>query len=119
LGVNFHRFEDIFENEQIRKEMIPLNLMEEWQYHSNIRQLLDKISFDKSKGMEWNAKVFGQRLTDFNNGIIFKEKVPKKYPDADGYMWKEDIVNGGITYCLFDYSKLEKPDTQKIYLSNE
>lgn len=63
-----------------------------------------------------NISLFGQRLTDFDNGLKFKEKVKKIYPDVDGYIWREFQDKRGLTHCLFDAQKLIAKSTEKIEL---
>ena len=63
-----------------------------------------------------DISLFGQRLTDFDNGLKFKKLVQGKYPDIDGYMWKEFNDNRGYTYCLFDSKKLTEKSTERINL---
>ena len=74
------------------------------------------ITFDNNKNPNWNVMLFGQRLTDFDNGILFRKLIQNKYPDIDGYMWKEDINYNGITYCLFDSKKLD--NNKKVIVCN-
>ena len=61
-----------------------------------------------------DISLFGQRLTDFENGIIFKEIVKLKYPDVDGYKWQEFKDKRGYTYCFFDCDKLPEKSTVKV-----
>lgn len=50
------------------------------------------------------VSAFGQRLTDFNNGEVFKVLVKSSSLNVDGYKWKEGKI--GFSYCLFEPSKL-------------
>lgn len=61
-----------------------------------------------------NISLFGQRLTDFDNGKFFKKIVTEKYSYIDGYVWREFNDNRGLTYCLFDSSRLTTKTTEKI-----
>ena len=58
--------------------------------------------------------LFGQRLTDFQNGIHFKQIVSDQYPNIDGYIWREFNDERGYSYCLFDSAKLEIQSVHQI-----
>lgn len=78
--------------------------------HQQILQIAKQIgSFFKN-----NSKIgyFGQLLTDFDNGISFKEILLEK--GYDGYIFKESYTSK--TYCIFDASALSHPVTKKIEL---
>lgn len=60
-----------------------------------------------------HISLFGQRLTDFNNGFHFKRVVKEKYSDIDGYLWREFNDDRGFSYCLFDSEKLNSKTTEK------
>lgn len=67
--------------------------------------------------------LFGQRLTDFTNGKIFKELVQELYPEIDGYCWNEfeDGKSNEInilSYCLFNSNKLSNPKAIRIELDS-
>ncbi|MBI2722798.1 MAG: hypothetical protein HYX39_11550 [Bacteroidetes bacterium] len=65
-----------------------------------------------------DISLFGQRLTDFDNGINFKKIVNTANPNIEGYRWKEFNDDRGFTYCLFDSTKLGKKTTNKIDLTS-
>ncbi|KOY86653.1 hypothetical protein AD998_11320 [bacterium 336/3] len=67
---------------------------------------------DSWKLEEDNSGVFGQRLTDFDNGIEFKKLVGALNKKIDGYRWKENKDNDGFTYCLFNSKKLSPPKSE-------
>lgn len=50
---------------------------------------------------------FGQMLTDFQNGIIFKKIIEEKSLFIDGYRWCENYNPYGLTYCLFSCDKMD------------
>lgn len=54
-----------------------------------------------------DASYFGQLLTDFENGPIFKKMLIEK--GFDGYRWREHNDPRGLTYCLIDSTKLNPP----------
>ncbi len=56
--------------------------------------------------------ILGQTLTDFANGIKFKQELRDHY--FDGYCFDESI--GGSTIRLLDSSKLSPPSQQRISL---
>lgn len=56
---------------------------------------------------EIDASYFGQLLTDFENGPIFKEMLIEQ--GFDGYRWREHNDPRGLTYCLIDPTKLNPP----------
>jgi hypothetical protein len=70
-----------------------------------------------SKSNVTDISLFGQRLTDFDNGLKFKSIINDIYPKIDGYRWKEYNDDRGITYCLFDSKKLSQKWTEKIKVS--
>jgi hypothetical protein len=51
---------------------------------------------------------FGQRLTDFDNGISFLNEINRLGYNIDGYRWREHDERG-LTYCLFNAEKLSLP----------
>lgn len=51
---------------------------------------------------------FGQLLTDYQNGKIFKDLISNSNLEIDGYRWKEN-QDDTLTYCLFEHDKLDKP----------
>lgn len=51
---------------------------------------------------------FGQLLTDFDNGTHFKKILTSL--ELDGYRWCEEYNPYGLTYCLLDAEKLNKPE---------
>src|SRR5690554_4847060 len=67
-----------------------------------------------SKSRHDDIGLFGQRLTDFDNGIFFRKIVKEKHSDIDGYIWHEAKNKCGSTYCLFDSQKIEKRSTEVI-----
>ena len=56
---------------------------------------------------------FGQLLTDYQNGKIFKELISISNLEIDGYRWKEN-QDDTLTYCLFEHDKLDKPHHRQI-----
>ena len=67
-----------------------------------------------SKSNVTDISLFGQRLTDFDNGLKFKLIIKDIYPKIDGYRWKEYNDDRGFTYCLLDSKKLSQKWTEKI-----
>ncbi|MFT3918433.1 hypothetical protein [Cloacibacterium sp.] len=65
-----------------------------------------------------HISLFGQRLTDFDNGLHFKKLVKEKYSDIDGYLWREFNDNRGFTYCLFESRKLCHKKTININIES-
>ena len=61
--------------------------------------------------------IFGQRLTDFNNGIIFKELIDKMENPIHGYRWTEQDAAGIYSYCIFSPSTVSEPGNTKEVLS--
>lgn len=53
---------------------------------------------------------FGQLLTDFDNGKVFKKLIKNSGLEIDGYRWCESNKPSGLTYCLFEVSKLDEPN---------
>ena len=62
-----------------------------------------------------NIGLFGQRLTDFDNGLYFKKLVKSIDSQIDGYRWWE-FNKKSFTYCLFDCEKLSEKETEIISL---
>jgi|GEM_PF-5525504 len=64
--------------------------------------------------------ILGQRLTDFDNGLIFRDKIKKVELDTnqviDGYRFREDSDERGFTYCFFAPDKLTKISCEKMDL---
>ena len=81
---------------------------------SNI--ITGQLKFSKNSRESLDVSVFGQRLTDFDNGIKFRQIINESYSQIDGYKWKEFEDNRGLTYCLFNSDKLSDKNTDKIIL---
>ena len=97
---NFLQLKNIFESAELEKDSLKkLKIIQNLKVHSKSK--LEDIG------------LFGQRLTDLENGIIFKRIINEKYPNIDGYRWKEFNDNRGYTYCLFDSTKLFNKKTIK------
>lgn len=58
--------------------------------------------------------TFGQRITDFDNGISFINLIKKWGAEVDGYRWRECNDPRGLTYCLFSTGKILKPSCTEI-----
>lgn len=98
---NFLFLKPIFENAELEtNSQLRLEFIEQLKVHSN-------SNFE-------DISLFGQRLTDFNNGVIFKKIVQEIYPDVDGYIWREFNDKRGFSYCLFDSEKLLPKETETI-----
>lgn len=82
-------------------------------YNNDSTQVYE-ITFTNGKNLEMDKSYFGQLLTDFENGIEFKKMVLDIDNTIDGYRWREDNDPRGLTYCLFDSSKLTEPVRNKI-----
>lgn len=65
-------------------------------------------SFFNAPGYPYS--LLGQYLTDFSNGIIFKDDLKKE--GYNGYIFDESI--GGHTICLIDSNNIESPSSEKI-----
>lgn len=52
---------------------------------------------------------FGQQLTDYKNGRVFKELITNSKIEIDGYRWCENHNPYGLTYCFFNCDKLAPP----------
>jgi hypothetical protein len=76
------------------------------------RGLLDQLKIGTSSSED--VGLFGQRLTDFDNGLIFKSLVKSLHPDIDGYRWKEN--QSGFTYCLFESRTLPNKKSETVLL---
>lgn len=94
----FSDFKSIFELAEVEKD------------YNNKRQLLDQLKIGTLSVEDFG--VFGQRLTDFDNGLAFKSLVKSLDSDIDGYVWKENTE--GLTYCFFDSDKLPTKNTMVI-----
>lgn len=104
---------------QLYYELLQTN-SEDWMKRMN---LVQKIKVD-SRSNHLAVGLFGQLLTDFTNGAKFVVAVKRKFPDVDGYRWREHnefptdpYQKHGFTYCLFDASKLPAKQTEIINLS--
>jgi len=69
-------------------------------------------SLNRINHMYGNTGIFGQKLTDLDNGFKFHELI-KTWPSMfgekiDGYRFRESDEERGFTYCFFDSSKLIK-----------
>lgn len=73
-----------------------------------------KQTLTKSYQPLQEVAAFGQLLTDFGNGPLFKEEITKAGLHIDGYVWYENQDPRGATYCFFDSSVLDSPEHQFI-----
>lgn len=84
-------------------------------YTNQVKQL---ISFwGDSRDAGGNYGYFGQLLTDFENGIMFKKILQEK--GYDGYCFYEGCTDSTpqvTTYCLFSSNYLSEPMHRKIDL---
>ncbi len=82
---------------------------------SNKLKIINNLKMHSNSDLN-DIGLFGQRLTDFDNGIKFKELVKNTSPEFDGYKWKEFGDKRGFTHCLFDAKKLQTKKTEKILI---
>ena len=73
------------------------------QYHNRNTRVLH--GYPKLLEVAW----FGQQLTDYNNGKVFKELITNANVEIDGYRWCENHYPYGLTYCFFGCEKLAPP----------
>lgn len=101
-----------YENENTFSEFSPIyDNIESERNLIKKKELVESLSVHSASHHE-DIGLFGQRLTDFENGIKFKELVKEIYPEVDGYRWKEFDDNRGFSYCLFDPMKLTAKTTK-------
>ena len=98
---DFSQLKNIFESAELEQDFI--------KKYKIIGQL--KIN---SKSNYYDISLFGQRLTDFENGIKFKVLAKSIISDIDGYRWREFDDERGYSYCLFDSKKLPLKKTEII-----
>jgi len=73
------------------------------QYHNRNTRVL--IGYPELLEVAW----FGQQLTDYQNGKVFKEIIASANIEVDGYRWCENHNPYGLTYCFFNCDKLAPP----------
>jgi hypothetical protein len=109
---------ETFENEITFKKMN--QLFDEIAFETDIVKksniITGQLKFNINFRDSLDVSIFGQRLTDFDNGIKFKKLVNDIFPKIDGYKWREFEDNRGLTYCLFNSNKLPSKTTMKIIL---
>jgi hypothetical protein len=99
----FKQLKEIYDQSKIETDEIKrVNLLNKLKLHGN--------SSVTSVGL------FGQRLTDFKNGPLFKEIMRKEIPGIIGYRFMECDSPQGLTYCLFDKSPLGEKHTKDIQI---
>ena len=89
----FRLFKDVFDKAENEKDSI-LKMT-----------LISKLKLDIKECDCVNVSIFGQRLTDFENGKHFKKLLEEK--GIEGYRWREFGKN--FSYCLFNSDKLTSP----------
>jgi hypothetical protein len=52
---------------------------------------------------------FGQRFTDFENGLAFKKLIDALPYPIHGYRWREDKDPDGLSYCIFKSAYISAP----------
>lgn len=77
-------------------------------------------SLKKINSMFGNVGIFGQKLTDVDNGTLFHNLL-KQWDGIgdskiDGYRFRESDDLRGYTYCFFDSDKLSPPKTTSVSL---
>ena len=103
--ITFNQMNQLFDEIELEKDIIK---------KSNI--ITGQLKFSKNFRDSFDVSLFGQRLTDFDNGIKFRKIIKDNYSEIDGYKWREFEDNRGLTYCLFDSDKLPLKTTDKIIL---
>ncbi|MDR0429360.1 MAG: hypothetical protein LBH58_02635 [Tannerellaceae bacterium] len=96
LGINIYDSEMIiygFENLKIKY----------LQYHNRNTRVLQ--GYPELLEVAW----FGQQLTDYKNGKVFKELIVNSNIAIEGYRWCENHYPYGLTYCLFNCDKIAPP----------
>ena len=73
------------------------------QHHNRNTRIL--LGYPELLEVAW----FGQLLTDYINGRIFKHLIATANIEIDGYRWCENNNPYCLTYCFFDCDKLENP----------
>lgn len=81
--------------------------------HNRLTRLIPKVSELKEVG--W----FGQLLTDFDNGQELRKLIQSSSIEIDGYRWCEAYNPYGLTYCIFNCSKLNDPVKQLIWIREQ
>ena len=99
------------------KDSVPLKAIESI-YFDLMQNVIDSDDYNK-KWMQLHEpfiypgspySLLGQRLTDFENGEVFKSLlIANKY---DGYIFDESF--GASTVCLMDSTKLSEPERTKF-----
>lgn len=132
-SINIFQMLCILEDLKIRKLLNEFETFINDFTFSNLNHFFDKIEFETDLTKKSNiiinnlrlsensrealdVSVFGQRLTDFDNGIKFRQIINESYSQIDGYKWREFEDNRGLTYCLFNSDKLSDKNTDKIIL---
>lgn len=100
-----------------------LNNSNDTNYRERIRQnsLIAKVhsAFGSSNNIGGKYDYFGQLLTDFDNGVVFKKLLQAQ--GYDGYCFYEgcnDSTPQVTTYCLFSSNKLSAPMHREFNLGD-
>jgi hypothetical protein len=83
---------------------------------TTIENIQRRIAF-RNAARHTPVSIFGQRLTDFQNGPALVNLVQHCGHRIDGYRWREHNDNRGLTYCLFSHIKLTPPESMELVLS--
>jgi hypothetical protein len=74
--------------------------------------IINSLTFNGAINNNHAMSILGQKLTDFDNGLAFKELILKSKLDIDGYRWSEDYYNRGYSYCILNSDKLGQKNTE-------
>lgn len=105
LTTDFSRYRDnIIPFNQIRgyhKYILDNGGSNDWIVKSDVNEYGAKID----QFFEWRVGYIGQLLTDFSNGVAFKQQLQEK--GYEGYLFMEEKDNP--TICIFESGKLSAP----------
>ena len=79
----------------------------------DIFKSMEKLKIEHCGHCE-SAGLFGQNLTDFDNGLLFKNELLAR--KIDGYKFREDCCQEGLTYCFLSSNVLSSPETSFVRL---
>lgn len=119
LTTDFRIYDGSYDTYQkVRDLFFQIQILEENDFITTLNNIRKLITFwGQSAGLGGRYDVFGQRLTDFKNGVAFKRQLLDK--GYEGYCFYEgcnDTTPQVTTYCFLSSEHLTLP---KHYLRNE
>lgn len=119
LNDSFHKYMNVYGEKipfsDIRSKYEEIIILDN-KDNTSLKEDLEKLKLAGDVNGFFNNRIgyLGQLLSDFSNGIHFKEMLISK--GFKGYIFEEETFLHKPTFCVFDSGNLEQPISEKIIL---